>query len=514
MLQIFSNLWNSFRPILFPCLILLLSFALRLSLISKGPYHQDSLWLVVQAEKTLETGQLQQYFGVGFPLTVLLASLFIFVMKFLAGSDPVWAVNFMSVVLSSLGIFVFYFFIKRLLDERTAVMGALALSVNPLFLGLSVYGKNYMPMLFFLFLGLLFLLRFRDAASYKDYFISAVMFGCMGASRIHDLVWMFVPVSYLLVVVLREHAVVTKVRPPEILKSFTIFWLTVSGTILIFYLPLLLQSGAGEQIFSIRHAVREHVFEYYMGIFSRRTPQGLQFIVEAVSLLGIGLAIGGLGQLYHKRRPVFIFLLLWFIFPTLYYANLHTTLAHRHLLLAVPPLLIAQGFLISEIGQKRLALKVAAYGVFVIMSCLLLASIYPTLKTRHHHSYIAEFAQWTAVHTEPNAVIVANDDAGFFTYYGKRKTLAKPAAPIGKKWDLADADLRAFKEQVDQLLAQNIPVYITTVSLLAYDGGGKFVDFMDEHYCFEKIGTHPYEDWHGGELRSQIFMIELYRIVK
>ena len=146
------------KAYLIPLLLFFISFLLRLSLISKGPYHLDSLNLTLLAEKTLETGSLQSQFGPGYPLTVILAALFIFVSRIFSQNDPILAVNFMSVVFSSLCIPVFYAITDKLFGRLTAFLSAIMFSLSPIFLGVSVFGKSHTPSLFCLLVGLFYLL--------------------------------------------------------------------------------------------------------------------------------------------------------------------------------------------------------------------------------------------------------------------------------------------------------------------------------------------------------------------
>jgi hypothetical protein len=125
------------HPFLIPFLLFFASFLLRLALISKGPYHMDCLNLAIQVERTLSTQKLQPLFGFGYPLTVLSGVFFFWLTKFWGHADPVFAVNLMSVVFGSLCIPTFYAFIKRILDERTAILSSIALSLSPLFLALA-----------------------------------------------------------------------------------------------------------------------------------------------------------------------------------------------------------------------------------------------------------------------------------------------------------------------------------------------------------------------------------------
>jgi len=169
-------------------LLILFSFVIRFALISKGPYHVDCLSLAMVSQHLADNFQLKHQFGSGYPLTVILGALFIAFTRLFQITDPVYSVNLMSVVLSSLSVGVFYVLVERLLNKRTAVFAAVAFSLSPIFLGISVYGKSHIPSLFFLLLSVYFLTRNGEDRTIKDFWLSAVFMGFMGACRLQDMV--------------------------------------------------------------------------------------------------------------------------------------------------------------------------------------------------------------------------------------------------------------------------------------------------------------------------------------
>ena len=171
-----------------PLLLFLFSLLLRLNLISLGPYHVDCLNLIIQANATLETGQLHNLFGFGYPLTVLLGSFFIWACQLFNIYDPVFAVNLMSVVLSSLAVLINYFFVSELFDKRTALISSLLLTVFPNFLGLSIYGTSHIPAILFLELGFWMLSLYKKFPQKIFLYLSALSLGLVGAARLQDLI--------------------------------------------------------------------------------------------------------------------------------------------------------------------------------------------------------------------------------------------------------------------------------------------------------------------------------------
>ena len=61
--------------------LFILSFALRLAFLSKGPFHLDALELAIAAEDTIRLGKVHYLHGTGYPLTSIIASAFFFLLN-------------------------------------------------------------------------------------------------------------------------------------------------------------------------------------------------------------------------------------------------------------------------------------------------------------------------------------------------------------------------------------------------------------------------------------------------
>jgi hypothetical protein len=87
--------------------------------------------------------------------------------------------------------------------------------------------------------------------------------------------------------------------------------------------------------------------------------------------------------------------------------------------------------------------------------------------------------------------------------------------PVSKRpKGITEQQLLDFKQTIDALLDQHIPVYITTDSLYGYNWGRQFSDFFIKHYKGRLVGNCFYEDWHRGELELYIYRFSLYEIKK
>lgn len=184
----------------------------------------DRLNLALQAQKTLETNQLQFAFGSGYPLNVFLAAVFVGVAQLFGCHDPVWSVNIMSVLFCSLGVAAFYALLRFIRDETTAWLGAALFCFNPVLWGTSVYGMNHTPSLFFLIMGLNFLFRYLKINARKDFMWGAVFIGFMGATLFARLFAFGSSPSILHIVTLYERAAVLEVGGPDSLgRAYSLF---------------------------------------------------------------------------------------------------------------------------------------------------------------------------------------------------------------------------------------------------------------------------------------------------
>ena len=489
--------------------VFFLSLALRFALISKGPYNLDTLNLAIKAQETLKTGRLQHLFGSGYPLTVLLGALFILVTKMSGGADPVYAVNLMSVVLSALSVALLYRIADNLFGFWAAVFASVSFSLCPIFLSLSVYGKSHAPGMFFLLLSVLFLLRFLRQPCRRDLVFSAVFFGAMGAARLQDMFLLFPAMGFgVLFGQFLEPGFPFRGGRKN-LKFLAVFCLVAGGTAAAFHLPYILQKG-GEYNSNVQLFWKLGFKDLYMGFFSPLLLMAGQHLVDNFTWPGLVTILTGFFLICRKNLSFGIFLLLWVFGPLFFYGNHRFIINPRFLVVILPPLVLCQGYVLGTWSLKFRTARFVMIPVFFSMLFLTVSQVYPALKFRHDHALLPDFVRWVAASVEPDAQVIVADEALFYRYYTNCRVFYRPAHPIRTTQE----ELDQFKQTVDALLDQNIPVYITTASLFAYDRDRHFSDFFMSQYEGELIGSHDYEDWHLGSATTQVFLFDLYRVRK
>ena len=369
-----------------PLVVGLISFYLNWSLISKGPYHLDCLELIIKAEKMLSTGQMDPLFGPGYPLTVIMAAVFLFISRLFFVQDPAFAVNFMSVVFGALSVFSFYVLVRKLFDGTTALFSSLMLTVCPLFLGLSVYGKNHTLSLFFLIQGLSWLVSFLKTDRSKYFWGAAVCLGLMGAAREQDLVLMSLSVSFLFLCGFPEQGIFYRR-----LRAFGTFWVCVLFVVFLFHLPFFKKDTVGPYL-------AQFLAFWGIGIEKNSWRAGIllktfQFVLQTLSLFGLLVAVAGLSKLALRHLRIFGFIIFWIMIPLLFYGMSRSMMGPRFLLIMLPPLIIAQGYMFAEMARQK-SWKQVTLVSFVLTVVILFGTIYPVLKFRHDHAMLPEFARW------------------------------------------------------------------------------------------------------------------------
>ncbi len=228
-----------------------------------------------------------------------------------------------------------------------------------------------------------------------------------------------------------------------------------------------------------------------------------------LSLLGFYFSIVGLISLLRNHIKILLFCLLWIIVPLFFYGNIYSITA-RFFVVLLPPFFILEGCAFSRlISVNRLFRLITA----ILFLSIVYSNIYmigKPLLSRHTQALLPDFATWVGEVTEPNALIISGDDGAFFEYYAHRHCLNKPR----QVFDIDGQTLQAFKKDLDDHLNQNIPVYITSVGLYAYDPERKISTMIKENYDLEFIGQLPYEDWHRDALRQLILDVNLFKINK
>ncbi len=497
---------SSIRHVWLICgLIFVASLAIRLALISKGPYHGDTIYIVMQAERTLQTGQLQRLFGFGYPLMVILSSAFIAIGRWLGMNDAVTAVNLVSVITSSIAVPLMYLIARKILQsEIPAILAAVFFSLSPIGLGLSIYGKSHMPAMMCLLAGVDWFLKFNKTGRLRYLVWGSIAIGLMGAARIQDMV-LIIPMLLFGFFVRPLAPEISRPALGDFLKSLGLIAAVVIGLHIPFLVGKSTSSEFTEQL-SIFWTIG--LENNYAGLVSPYLGLFLKFMMQCFTPIGFFLAVAGLIWLRIKQPRAGGLLSIWVIIPVLFYGNT-TTIVPRFFLLILPPLCIGLTYILWKLYQ--LSFKMRMMSVLLGMMILGLTShhIIPILHHRHTYAHTVEYARWIQSLTPDNATIIVSDEIGFLKYYGDRSMIRRSPSV---DYSVA-ANAAPLKQQIDRQLKDHQPVFVTHPGMITNEPYSHFADFIFDHYQVHELGKHPYEDWHRGELRQQVYEFGFYQIL-
>jgi 4-amino-4-deoxy-L-arabinose transferase-like glycosyltransferase len=466
------------NELIFLLLLFLLTLGVRISLISQGPYHYDSLELLIASQKTLATHQLQYMHGAGYPLTVLTGAFFLLVF---GHSFPVFAINLIGVVFSSACVLALYYLVRRLLSVEAAFFSAALFSFMPGLLSVSIYGINVPVSLFFILLSASFMAK---AASGKGNFNLCWSGLCLGAAagcRLPDAI-MFLPMALLFF-----SSVGVNRRS---LKDFVVFFAAPFAAVpALLYYPMFAR-GEQQQLLTI--ASRNEMGKF-LGLFSKMLGDSSAAFVALAFPPVIVSAMGGLLFIIKEgRKRLFYFFVAWTLVPFFYYANI-STVEPRMLVIAAVPCAALAGFFLTRFFIK---IPVAALLLLAVICGAMFFAIYPTLEFRHANNLQEQFGRWVRKNTPQDAVIISNDEWLFLNYYAHRRPLHKP-------WDCDSLSSQRFREAIDKELSAGRRVFVLQ-SVLATDFCGVFRKGPQQKYDFSEIGRCQNENWHHNCLDMQV----------
>lgn len=504
---------NRFRPYIIPSTLFVFSFIVRLLLISKGPHHPDCLWLAVKAQETLSTLKFPYLQNPGHPLTGILGVLSVLGAKLLNISDPVIAVNFMSVLFGSLCIPANYFFVKKLFNQTAAIFSSILLSYYPVFLAISTFGNSHTPSLFFLLLGLYLLLKYFENSSLKTLLLCGLCIGLMGASRIQDMILVTFPISFLFFQ--RPHKFENKPTPSQStsLKCYFIFISATIITVAFFYVPLLVDLLLNNSINQFLGTLGSNFVAPPKGIIFPFLSWSISHLYFALTPAGFVSAIFGLFHLSKKNSNICKFFMCWVIPSVFFFARLVIT-RPRFLIITAIPLIIVEGYLFSKFVKFNLLTKISTLLIFLIIISVSFLNIYPVVLFRHNYSLISDYAKRISKITEPNAQIITADESHFIRYYGNRATIGRPLSCSLRPY--TQKEFQNFKANIDHILEQGIPLYATSPGLYTYETNSQFSSFVKKNYDVEAIEDEKIltEDWHYGCDTLDCWWDPFYRIKK
>ncbi|MCD4779830.1 MAG: glycosyltransferase family 39 protein [Candidatus Omnitrophica bacterium] len=505
---------GKYKPYLIPFFIFFISFIIRFSLISKGPFHSDSLRLLISAEQSLQEHKIIYLHGHGYPLTAIMGAFFAGLARMLGFQNPQFLLNFMSVLFGALVVFPGYVFLKNFFDEKTAIFTICLLTFSPILLSTSIYGNSHNLSLFLFLLSLCLFGRYLQIPSLKILLGGALIFGLFGASRVQDFMTMVIPVSYLYFVFgpLPQNVRVNG-RCGKLLRYVTAAFISVL-TVIVFYIPLLLERGqeyfGATFKYNITDSFRYLISPYHMG-------RSFGYLFNNFNTIGLLACFFGFLYLLIKDYRRCGFIVLWFLIPFMFFGN-HAMTAPRWHLLEIVALTILQGYVIARFYSHRVLInRGLALLLLVTLISLWYVSVFPVLAFRHQYALIPDFARWVGQSTEKNAKVIVGDEGAWIRYYGHRDVLEQVKTinyrlEFKEQLDILHQDFDQYKRKLLNLLDQGIPIYITDIGLESNNTDHLFQRFIEDNFQMENIGSAPFEVWNRNSIRHRVIRVRLYKM--
>ncbi|MEW6008611.1 MAG: glycosyltransferase family 39 protein [Candidatus Omnitrophota bacterium] len=488
------------KKFIIPILLFILSLALRISLLSKGPYHTDALELAIKSRLTISTLKLHYQHGAGYPFNVVLGSISELLLS-LFGLTDFTAVNLMSAIFGSLAVMMLFLVCKEILSKKTALISSILFSVSPAFLSVSTFAINHPASIFFALSSIYFMLLFSKKMLDKYLILSGISLSLCASTRLPDIL-IICPVLYIYISTLLKiwngwHGAITD------FKHHWKFSLSAGLPLIIFYMPMIMLKG----LKSIIETNRNINLGKFLWFKPRNILMALKFSLRTLAPITAMLSIPGLSLLTRERRWISIILIFWSLPLFYFYANT-STLEPRFLIISLIPLIIAAAYFIDKLTiYKKLILNFVAY-VFLLLAVFeMLLFILPILNFRHNHSLIVDFAKNIAKEIGPKAKVIAIDEALFLRYFGNIDVIARPVS-------CDEQELKAFlKGIVDKNLQEGRRLFIIETALEVYDDDKKFRKALFRQYKLKLVGEYLNEDWHHDNCRLSIFKEKLFEII-
>ena len=361
-------------------LIMLLAFILRLSNLGLSEYKLDEAAMILQARAVAE-GQNFPLIGrrgsVGIPNPPLMV--YLLALPSLFSHNPIYAVATIA-SLNALAVGATYLFLKRFFDERTALVGALLLAVNPwtILFGRKIWAQM-LPLLtvgafYFLFAAI----EDREKGSPSP-FAGCFLFLSLGLVSLAYIIppLLYIPIFTLALLIFRP------LKRQQLLVGFGIFVIVIApyaAYLLLHWLEIgraALESLRARPALLDAQALRLSLWfasgfnlEALLGKSApsfasyARLLRGVHYIVSALIFAGVGYSL----YVAVTRKPGyerFVLLLLWFGLPIALMVR-HSTPIYLHYfnVLSPVPLLFAAVALGKALSATK---RYFVWGAFLLL---------------------------------------------------------------------------------------------------------------------------------------------------
>ncbi|MFC1729989.1 phospholipid carrier-dependent glycosyltransferase [candidate division KSB1 bacterium] len=484
--------------------LFIFALVLRIMFANGGIPHFDSIADANKAPLVLETGKMQYSYGYGSPGIVVLTTVVYALDHWTTGAtNAEFAYFFITFITAALSISVLYLIVRKITkDQLTGFLAAIFFCVTPIYLSVTTYPKTHAPGVFFALLGGYYLLKAADGdkKELRCIIYSGLLFSFATTIRVFSFIYI---IPFLLIYARPKISLGKKTSlsfNKAILDKKNMFWFIFSLFIVFFilFIPRFMEMGIGGFIKIILG--EKGTVSVSRGFFESAKFSLSQLGISITWLGWIAIALGAY-YLYKKSKLAFSSIALWFLIFFVFFSRM-VSMEARFLIPALIPLII-----FMACGTKLLynSNKILGIAVAVVLVVWMFATIYPIIDYRHDHSGQKEFALWIAENTEPNALIMTNDEGFFMEFYTDRKRLTPP-----RPWE--GQTVEGFMEQLHDYSDNGIPLYITSTGF-AIDPGKQFSTALTNEFDLFLVGERENEHYSQNTLQFQKFNEQLVKVV-
>ena len=499
-----------------PAAIFFISFIPRILLLSKGPFHYDTVDLLIQMRDRAFTSH-----GIYFP-AVSAFVIFIAYLKgfFLSFASDFGVILFLTAFVASVSCSLIYILLKKILSDDGAIIFSVLVSFFPVYFSVTTFGRLDHA---FSILAIVFFLHFL----FKNRFYIACVFLALAISSRGECIFLLVSViCYIAFFVFSKRYLSKKKKIFTFIRiSMFVFLITVG----IWAIMGLLVGGKkwfDGFIFSEiikRFSTKDtSVSPYFWEFKFSNIMRGFMIIYKAFPVLFFVGLYGAWLKLKSKNYKECVFFFLGFLVPFLYVVNREADIP-RYVIVPAFFLLyfIAYGTkdiirlrpafggtsadFAEEITWSSIKIKASKLGIACVFAFFMFVYIFPVVYPRHLYAYQVDIAKYIQKNTPLNSTIIIQDSWIFMDYYGSRNLIIPPADCDKDKWN------KFISRLVKALSSGKEPYMLATA--FTYDFCSIMMQIMNSAFLSEKIGEPFGEDWHGYcSVKRHIYKETIFRL--
>jgi hypothetical protein len=476
-------------PWISPLILFSISFFFRLYYMNEGLFHHDEIWIAQAVERLYARSELIGAVN-GRYGSILLNAIFYAPYRAFTGAVAEKVISFTSILSGALLVVVVYYLVLEFIDNRvSAFLAALFLNFNFLFLTFSTIGKENIANALFAVLAILLILR---GVKQNSIYLKVLGFASFAFSiTVHEAGIALLPI--LLAFLTLFHLACR--RPHKLLfLDFGLFLVLIS-------VPFFLYLG---KVFFRAATVRSTDTAFFEGLFTPIFAIAAKDLYQICWVPLLALAAAGAFQL-KKNLKVLVPLCLW-ILLLFYYGNISCYCA-RYLLYIVIPIVIFAGIGAGVLLErfKSMNWKIMSGGIILLLVCGYgLFNAYPLISFRREYCGPKRMALHVQANTEPDALIITEDESVYITYYARREVMSHP--------DTDYALNRDFVEMIRDIALTGRKVYVNS-SAFSYDAKAYFEKLMRKNFELVPAGQVLDEDYHRPELSFTKYQSFLFRLI-